>query len=123
VNLSLGSAGTAEFKYDRYPNGGPERIQCDDGEFARKNGKAWLKSNDWGETGKPADATSSKRLNNWVGLIDGRLNAEPALKFRTESLRRRKLRQLYQSRVTSSPAAARCFLILIENQRWASCVS
>jgi hypothetical protein len=22
-----------------------------------------------------------KRLNNWVGLIDGRLNAEPALKF------------------------------------------
>src|SRR6266480_6216532 len=53
ANLSLGSAGTAEFKYDRYPNGGPERIQCGDGEFARKNGKSWLKSNDWGDTGKP----------------------------------------------------------------------
>jgi tetratricopeptide (TPR) repeat protein len=81
ANLSLGSAGTAQFKYDRYPNGGPERIQCDEGQFTRKTGKAWLKSNDWGDTGKPADATTSKRLNNWVGLIDGRLNAEPALKF------------------------------------------
>jgi len=78
ANLSLGSAGTAEFKYDRYPNAGPERIQCGDGEFARKNGKTWLKSNDWGETGKPVDAQTSKRLNNWVGLIDARLNGEPA---------------------------------------------
>jgi tetratricopeptide (TPR) repeat protein len=78
ANLSLGSAGTAEFKYDRYPNGGPERIQCGDGEFARKDGKTWLKSNDWGETGKPVDAQTSKRLNNWIGLIDARLNGEPA---------------------------------------------
>jgi len=81
VNLSLGSAGATEFKYDRYPNGGPERVQCPSGEFARKDGKTWLKSNDWGETGKPADATNVKRLNNWVDLINGRLNAEPALKF------------------------------------------
>ena len=77
ANLSLGSAGTAEFKYDRYPNDGPERIQCGDDEFARKDGKTWLKSNDWGETGKPVDAQTSKRLNNWVGLIDARLNGEP----------------------------------------------
>jgi len=39
-----------------YPGGRPERIACDDGEYARKNGKAWLKSSDWGESGKPADA-------------------------------------------------------------------
>jgi tetratricopeptide (TPR) repeat protein len=78
ANLSLGSAGTAEFKYDRYPNGGPERIQSGDREFARKDGKTWLKSNDWGETGKPVDAQTSKRLNNWVVLIDARLNGEPA---------------------------------------------
>jgi tetratricopeptide (TPR) repeat protein len=81
VNLSLGSAGETEFKYDRYPNAGPERIQCPSGEFARKKGKTWLKSSDWGETGKRADASTAKRLNNWVGLIDARLNAEPALKF------------------------------------------
>src|SRR6266511_3282184 len=78
ATLSLGSAGTAEFKYDRYPNGGPERIQRGDDEFARKNGNTWLKSNDWGETGKPVDAQTSKRLNNWVGLIQARLNGEPA---------------------------------------------
>src|SRR5206468_9804541 len=46
-------------------------------EFARKNGRTWLKSNDWGETGKPVDAQTSKRLNNWLGLIEARLNGEP----------------------------------------------
>jgi hypothetical protein len=67
----------AEFKYDRYPNGGPERIQSGEGvDFARKDGKTWLVSQDWGETGKPADAQTSKRLNNWVSVIDGRLNSQ-----------------------------------------------
>ncbi len=84
ANLSLGSAGTAEFKYDRYPNGGPERIQRGDDEFARKNENTWLKSSDWGETGKPVDAQTSKRLNNWVGLIEARLNGEPVSKDPSE---------------------------------------
>jgi tetratricopeptide (TPR) repeat protein len=78
ANLDFGAGGKAQFKYDHYPNGGPERIQTGDGEFARKDGKTWLKSTDWGETGKPVDAQTSKRLNNWVGLIDARLNGEPA---------------------------------------------
>jgi tetratricopeptide (TPR) repeat protein len=78
AKLDFGPRGTADFKYDRYPNGGPERIQAGDAEFARKDGKTWLRSNDWGETGKPVDAQTSKRLNNWVGLIDARLNGEPA---------------------------------------------
>jgi tetratricopeptide (TPR) repeat protein len=79
ANLDFGAGGRAEFKYDRYPNGGPERIQAGKGEeFARKDGKTWLKSNDWGETGKPVDTQTAKRLNNWVSLIDARLNGEPA---------------------------------------------
>jgi tetratricopeptide (TPR) repeat protein len=78
ASLDFGAGGTAEFKYDRYPNGGPERIQAGDGEFARKKGRTWLRSNDWGDTGKPVDAQTSKRLNNWVGLIEARLNGEPA---------------------------------------------
>jgi tetratricopeptide (TPR) repeat protein len=78
AKLDFGPSGTADFKYDRYPNGGPERIQSGDNEFARKDGKTWLRSNDWGENGKPVDAQTSKRLNNWVGLIDARLNGEPA---------------------------------------------
>jgi tetratricopeptide (TPR) repeat protein len=84
ANLDFGAAGTAQFKYNRYPNGGPERIQTGDGEFARKDGKTWLKSNDWGETGKPVDAQTAKRLNNWIGLIDARLNGEPASKDPSE---------------------------------------
>jgi len=78
ANLDFGAGGTAEFKYDRYPNGGPERIQARNGEeFARKDGKTWLKSNDWGETGKPVDTQTAKRLNNWVGLIEARINGPP----------------------------------------------
>jgi tetratricopeptide (TPR) repeat protein len=85
AKLDFGAGGAAEFKYDRYPNGGPERVQAgDNGEFARKDGKTWLKSNDWGETGKPVDAQTAKRLNNWVGLIDSRLNGEPASKDPSE---------------------------------------
>jgi tetratricopeptide (TPR) repeat protein len=85
ANLDFGAGGKAEFKYDRYPNGGPERIQAGNGEeFARKDGKTWLKSNDWGETGKPVDAQTGKRLNNWVGLIDARVNGEPASKDPSE---------------------------------------
>ena len=76
-------SGAVDFKYDRYPNNGPERIQSGEGvDFARKDGKTWLQSDDWGETGKPVDAQTAKRLNNWVGLIDSRLNGESAaMKF------------------------------------------
>jgi len=80
ASLEFGASGDVQFKYDRYPNGGPERIQAGDGEFARKDGKTWLKSDDWGETGKRVDAQTAQRLNNWVGLINGRLNGEPASK-------------------------------------------
>jgi tetratricopeptide (TPR) repeat protein len=82
ATLTFDAPPAAEFKYDRYPNGGPERIQSGDGEeYARKDGKTWLKSNDWGETGKPVDAQIAKRLNNWVSLIDSRLSSQAPLKF------------------------------------------
>ena len=81
AKLSFEAPPEAEFKYDRYPNGGAERIQCPDGEFARKDGKTWLRSNDWGETGKPVDAQTSKHLNSWIGVIDSRLKSDASLKF------------------------------------------
>lgn len=72
----------AEFQYDRYPNGGAERIKSGEGTtFARKDGKTWLVSDDWGETGDPVDEGTAKRLNNWIGVIDDRLKADPTLKF------------------------------------------
>jgi hypothetical protein len=82
TKLEFEAPPAAEFKYDRYPNGGPERIQSDEGkEFARKDGKTWLVSNDWGETGEPVDAQTAKRLNNWISVIDNRLNSDAPLKF------------------------------------------
>jgi hypothetical protein len=84
AKLEFEAPPAAEFKYDRYPatNGGAERIQSGDGEeYARKDGKTWLKSKDWGETGKPVDETTARRLNNWVGVIDDRLNSTTPLKF------------------------------------------
>src|SRR5438034_6534844 len=75
AKLTFDAPPAAEFKYDRYPNGGPERIQSGEGkEFARKDGKTWVVSNDWGETGQAADAATSKRLNNWISVIDSQLN-------------------------------------------------
>ncbi len=82
ATLTFAAPPPAEFKYDRYPNGGAERIQSGDGEeYARKDGKTWLKSNDWGETGQPVEAQTSQRLNNWISVIDSRLNSAASLKF------------------------------------------
>jgi hypothetical protein len=52
----------AEFKYDRYPNGGPERVQSGEGvDFARKDGKAWLVSDDWA---RPASLWTPKHRSD-----------------------------------------------------------
>ncbi len=77
VEFSFDDGDKTEFKYDRYPDAGPERIQCEQGEFARKDGKTWLNSDDWGETGKPADAQTSRRLDNWAGLAVRPLSNDP----------------------------------------------
>jgi hypothetical protein len=65
------------------PRAGRNGCRPGTSEFARSKGRGWLVSDDWGETGKPVDAQTAQRLNNWVGLIDGKLNAEPALEFVT----------------------------------------
>jgi tetratricopeptide (TPR) repeat protein len=58
------------FAYDRYPDNGPERIRCDEGTFARKHGKPWLKSGDWGETGQPASKETARKLDGWIKLVE-----------------------------------------------------
>ena len=90
------------FKYDRYPSGGPERIQCDAGTYARQHGKAWLHSNDrgrsgepidhaerdrfvmtfalkegWGRTGEPVDKQTARELDGWIKLVEAALNSAP----------------------------------------------
>jgi len=66
------------FAYDRYPSDGPERIRCDDGTFARQHGKAWLRSDDWAETGKPVNKETARKLDDWVKLVYAALNVAPA---------------------------------------------
>src|SRR5438105_8737599 len=45
VHFSAIAESQPSFGYQRYPDNAPERIQCDQGRFARKqHGTAWLKS-------------------------------------------------------------------------------
>jgi hypothetical protein len=64
-----------DFRYDRYPE--TERILLpspSNAAYVRKKGKDWIKSDDWGETGKPAAKSATKDFDNWIGLIDAPLN-------------------------------------------------
>jgi tetratricopeptide (TPR) repeat protein len=78
VHFSAIAKSAPSFAYQRYPDNGPERIQCDKGTFARKqHGKPWLKSQDWGESGTPVDAQTARKLDAWVKLVDAVFNFAP----------------------------------------------
>src|SRR5436189_6398687 len=70
VHFSAIAESAPSFAYQRYPDNGPERIQCDQGTFARQHGKAWLKSADWGETGRPVDKETACKLDGWVKPVE-----------------------------------------------------
>ena len=91
------------FKYDRYPSGGPDRIQCDAGTYLRQSGKPWThvdqkmrsglpidyaerdryfmtfaSKDDWGRMGEPVNKDATRKLDGWIKLVDAALNAAPA---------------------------------------------
>ena len=93
----------ASFKYDRYPSGGPERIQCDDGTYVRQHGRPWRYLNDkmrtglpidypernryvmtfalredWGRTGEPVDKETARKLDGWIKLAEAALSVTAA---------------------------------------------
>lgn len=79
VHFSAIAALPNSFAYDRYPDNGEERIRCDEGTFARKHpGQPWLKSDDWGRTGSPADKSTAQRLENWIKLVNAAFVLTPA---------------------------------------------
>ncbi|HST29524.1 MAG TPA: tetratricopeptide repeat protein [Chthoniobacterales bacterium] len=87
------------FAYDRYPDNGPERIRCDSGTFARKQGKPWLKSNDWGESGQPASKEMARKFDGWVKLIDAAFNSVPAgIKLAKKSEEDGRVQWLFEAR-------------------------
>lgn len=62
-----------EFRYDHYPE--MERIQTNDGNsYIRKDEKSWVKSDDWGATGTPANPEKTKHFDGWISLINAPLN-------------------------------------------------
>src|SRR6266496_5642422 len=77
VHFSTIASLPQSFAYDRYPDDGPERIRCDEGTFARRHGKPWLKSQDWGETGRPVDKQTARKLDAWVKLVEAALSFAP----------------------------------------------
>src|SRR6266478_203535 len=89
LSIHLGVAiatAPVSFAYDRYPDNGPERIRCDEGTFARKHGKPWLKSNDWGETGQPVSKPTARKFDGWIKLVEAAFNPVPAsIKFVSKS--------------------------------------
>ena len=93
----------ASFKFDRYPNNGPERIQNNQGTSARQHDQAWDHSLDpmrtglpldyaernryvmtfafskeWGHGRKPVDTKTAKQLDSLIKLIDAALNFTPS---------------------------------------------
>jgi tetratricopeptide (TPR) repeat protein len=78
VHFSAIAESGPSFGYQRYPDDGPERIQCDQGTFARQHGKPWLKSENWGESGRPVDKQTADKLDGWVKLVEAVFNFAPS---------------------------------------------
>jgi hypothetical protein len=57
-----------DFRYDKYPTA--ERVIVGEETFARKKGGAWLKSNDYGETGKKVKKEKATELDVFVSFAD-----------------------------------------------------
>lgn len=83
------------FKYDRYPDNGPERFQCEDGTYLRQHGQTWKRmdqriraglpinyaendryvmtlagKDEWGKSGGPIEKGAAERLDGWIRLIN-----------------------------------------------------
>jgi tetratricopeptide (TPR) repeat protein len=78
VHLSAIAESAPSFAYQRYPDNGPERIQCDAGTFARQHGKPWLRSEDWGESGRPVDQQTARKLDGRVKLVQTAFGFAPS---------------------------------------------
>ena len=67
-----GKGKPVEFRYDRYPE--LVRIQLANGaSYVRKKGGKWIKSDDWGKTGKPAPRSVTKDFESWIALVEAPL--------------------------------------------------
>ena len=103
VHFSAIAESKPSFGYQRYPDNGPERIQCDQGTFARRqHGKPWLKSEDWGESGRPVDKQTANKLDSWVKLVEAVFNFAPSeVKLINKSEARRRVQWVFDARAAN----------------------
>ena len=79
----LDRKGKTSFRYDRYPE--VERLELDGGaSFARKKGKAWLKSNDWAKTGTKVKPAKANELDALASFVDAPLQNQPVARDETQ---------------------------------------
>ena len=75
--------GQTSFRYDRYPE--VEQLALKGGaSFARKKGKAWVKSKDWAETGAKVKAAKAEELDALTSFVDAPLNNHVVTKDETQ---------------------------------------
>ena len=108
VHFSAIAESQPSFAYQRYPNNGPERVQCDGGTFARQHGKPWLTSQDWGESGSPVDARTARKLDAWVKLVDAIFNFAPGevkLVEKSQEQARGRVQWIFEARAENQTGA------------------
>src|SRR5438874_4416018 len=107
VHFSAISESAPSFGYQRYPDNGPERIQCDKGTFARKqHGTPWLKSEDWGESGRPVDQQTARKLDGWVKLVETAFDFAPSeVKLVKKSREGVRVEWIFEARTASQKGA------------------
>src|SRR6266545_4106810 len=106
VHFSAIAESKPSFGYQRYPDNGPERIQCDQGTFARQHGKPWLRSEDWGESGRPVDKQTAAKLDTWVKLVEAVFNFAPSeVKLINKSEAGHRVQWLFEARGTNETGA------------------
>src|SRR6266545_236014 len=107
VHFSAIAESKPSFGYQRYPDNGPERIQCDQRTFARKqHGTPWLRSQDWGESGRPVDKQTAGKLDSWVKLVEAVFNFAPSeVKLINKSEAGHRVQWLFEARGTNETGA------------------
>jgi len=106
VHLSAIAESAPSFAYQRYPDNGPERIQCDAGTFARQHGKPWLRSEDWGESGRPVDQQTARKLDGWVKLVETAFGFAPSeVKLIKKSREGVRVEWIFEARTANQKAA------------------
>jgi tetratricopeptide (TPR) repeat protein len=107
VHFSAIAESAPSFGYQRYPDNGPERIQCDQGTFARKQrGKPWLRSEDWGESGRTVDPQVARKLDGWVKLVEAAFDFAPSeVKLAKKSREGVRVEWIFEARATNQKGA------------------